>query len=215
MNKLCELHLECDNYTEAAYTLRLHSRLLLWDDKPLSPLLKSHRYPECHTHRALKQRLYNDIIKYFDKGKMWEAALSVCKELVSQYEEETYEYDKLADLLTCMAGFYNSIVTQLRPEPEYFRVAYYGCGHPPFLRNKVFIYRGKEYERLSDFCSRTLNQLPNAEQMNKLSPPSQEVLDSKNQYVQINKVDPIMDEKKQRLSGKPITAEAVLRLVFS
>lgn len=47
--------------------------------------------------------------------------------------------------------------------------------------------------------------------MNKLSPPTSEVLESNHQYVQINRVDPLMDEKRHRLSGKPITAEAVLR----
>ncbi|XP_060824847.1 dedicator of cytokinesis protein 1 isoform X4 [Bombus pascuorum] len=211
VNKLCELHLECDNYTEAAYSLKLHSQLLAWSDQPLPPLLRSHRYLACQTHRELKEALYNDMIEYFDKGKMWECALAVCKELVTQYEEETFDYYQLSVLLTRMARFYDSIVKQLRPEPEYFRVAYYGRGHPAFLQNKVFIYRGKEYERLSDFCSRTLNQLPNAEQMNKLSPPTSEMLESNHQYVQINRVDPLMDEKRHRLSGKPITAEAVLR----
>ncbi|XP_071866662.1 dedicator of cytokinesis protein myoblast city isoform X3 [Bombus fervidus] len=211
VNKLCELHLECDNYTEAAYSLKLHSQLLAWSDQPLPPLLRSHRYLACQTHRELKEALYNDMIEYFDKGKMWECALAVCKELVTQYEEETFDYYQLSVLLTRMARFYDSIVKQLRPEPEYFRVAYYGRGHPAFLQNKVFIYRGKEYERLSDFCSRTLNQLPNVEQMNKLSPPTSEMLESNHQYVQINRVDPLMDEKRHRLSGKPITAEAVLR----
>ncbi|XP_014489472.1 PREDICTED: dedicator of cytokinesis protein 1 isoform X4 [Dinoponera quadriceps] len=211
VNKLCELHLECDNYTEAAYSLKLHSQLLAWSDQPLPPLLISHRYPSCQTHRDLKEALYKNIIEYFDKGRMWECALAVCKELVTQYEEETFDYLQLSVLLTRMAKFYDAIVKQLRPEPEYFRVAYYGKGHPAFLQNKVFVYRGKEYERLSDFCSRTLNQLPNAEQMSKLSPPTAEMLESNHQYVQINKVEPLMDEKKQRLSGKPVTAEAVLR----
>ncbi|XP_023288564.1 dedicator of cytokinesis protein 1 isoform X2 [Orussus abietinus] len=211
VNKLCELHLECDNYTEAAYSLKLHSQLLSWSDQHLPPLLRSNRYPLCQTHRQLKEALYNDMIEYFDKGKMWECALGVCKELAAQYEEETFDYAQLSLLLRRMAKFYDCIVKQLRPEPEYFRVAYYGRGHPPFLQNKVFIYRGKEYERLSDFCSRTLNQLPNAEQMSKLSPPSEDILESNCQYVQINKVDPLMDEKKHRLSGKPVIAEAVLR----
>ncbi|XP_011337215.1 dedicator of cytokinesis protein 1 isoform X1 [Ooceraea biroi] len=211
VNKLCELHLECDNYTEAAYSLKLHSQLLAWSDQPLPPLLISHRYPLCQTHRELKEALYNDIIDYFDKGRMWECALTICKELVSQYEEETFDYLQLSVLLRRMAKFYDCIVKQLRPEPEYFRVAYYGRGHPAFLQNKVFVYRGKEYERLSDFCSRTLNQLPNAEQMNKLCPPTTEMLESSHQYVQINKVEPLMDEKRHRLSGKPVTAEAVLR----
>ncbi|XP_034937564.1 dedicator of cytokinesis protein 1 isoform X2 [Chelonus insularis] len=211
VNKLCELHLECDNYTEAAYTLKLHSQLLDWSDQPLPPLLRSNRYPLCQTHRELKEALYNNIIGYFDKGKMWECALSVCKELIKQYEEVTYDYLQLSFLLKRMAKFYDSIVKQLRPEPEYFRVAYYGRGHLPFLQNKIFIYRGKEYERLGDFCSRILNQLSNAVQMNKLSPPSPEMLESNCQYVQINKVEPLMDEKRHRLSGKPVTAEAVLR----
>jgi hypothetical protein len=70
VNKLCDLHLECDNYTEAAYTLKLHSKLLNWSDASLPPLLKSHKYPSCQTHRQLKEALYYDIIDYFDKGKV-------------------------------------------------------------------------------------------------------------------------------------------------
>jgi len=50
--------------------------------------------------------------------------------------------------------------------------------------------------------------------MNKLSPPTTEMLESYHQYVQINKVEPLMDEKRHRLSGKPVTAEAVLRCIF-
>ncbi|KAF7990611.1 hypothetical protein HCN44_000416 [Aphidius gifuensis] len=211
VNKLCELHLECDDYTEAAYTLKLHSELLDWSDQPLPPLLRSNRYSLCQTHRELKEALYNDIIEYFDKGKMWECALTVCKELVTQYEEKTYDYLQLSVILQRMAKYYDSIVKQFRPEPGYFRVAYYGRGHPLFLQNKIFVYRGKEYERLSDFCTRTLNQLPNAERMNKLSPPNDDIIKSNCQYVQINSVEPLMDEKKHRLSGKPVTAEAVLK----
>ena len=70
VNKLCELHLECDNYTEAAFTLKLHSSLLNWSEEILSPHLKSHKHPSCQTHLELKEALYNDSIKYFDKGKV-------------------------------------------------------------------------------------------------------------------------------------------------
>jgi len=91
------------------------------------------RYPLCQTHRELKEALYNDIIDYFDKGRMWECALAVCKELVSQYEEETFDYLQLSVLLRRMAKFYDCIVKQLRPEPEYFRVAYFGRGHPSYF----------------------------------------------------------------------------------
>ncbi|XP_073095267.1 dedicator of cytokinesis protein 1-like isoform X1 [Manis javanica] len=30
--KLCDLHKECDNYTEAIYTLLLHAKLLKWSE---------------------------------------------------------------------------------------------------------------------------------------------------------------------------------------
>lgn len=40
---------------------------------------------------------------------------------------------------------------------------------------QVFVYRGKEYERLSDFSSRTLNALPNAELMSTLTPPGDDI----------------------------------------
>ncbi|KAF5292477.1 hypothetical protein FQA39_LY14024 [Lamprigera yunnana] len=209
VNKLCDLHLECDNYTEAAYTLQLHSNLLNWSDETLPPLLKSCRYSESHTHRQLKEALYYNIIDYFDKGKMWECALKKCEELVKEYKEETFDYDQLGELHKRMALFYEDIMKKVRAEPEYFKVAYYGRGFPAFLQNKMFIYRGKEYERLADFCTRTLNEYPNAELLNKLTPPGEEILESYGQYIQINHVDPIMDEKSQRFSGKPVADQIV------
>ncbi len=208
--KLCDLHLECDNYIEAAYTLALHARLLKWTDEPLPQLLRNEKYPECETHRELKELLYNEIIDYFDKGKLWEAGITYCKEIISQYECEIFDYVHLSSLLQRMAVFYDNIMKQARPEPEYFRVAYYGRGFPAFLQNKVFVYRGKEYERLSEFCGRLLNQFPNAQLMTKLGPPGDEITESLNgQYLQINKVDPIMQER-DKFRGKPVH-EQILR----
>lgn len=70
VNKLCDLHLECDNFTEAAYTLELHSNLLSWTDDDLPFLLRSNRYTSATTHRQLKEALYYSIIEYFSKGKV-------------------------------------------------------------------------------------------------------------------------------------------------
>ena len=50
---------------------------------------------------------------------------------------------------------------EIRAEPEYFRVGFFG-GFPPFLKGKVFIYRGLEYEKLADFNARLSAQFPNA-----------------------------------------------------
>lgn len=205
LNKLCDLHLECDNFTEAAHTLQLHAQLLRWSEEPLSALLLTPRHPNTGTHRQLKEALYLDSIDLFDRGKMWECALSLCKELARQYEEETYDYIRLSALLNRMAAMYDYIIKQLRPEHEYFRVAFYGRGFPAFLQNKVFVFRGKEYERLGDFTNRVLLQFPNAETMNRLTPPDQEIMDSPQQYLQINKVDPMLSvEVQERFASKPV-----------
>ncbi|XP_067134875.1 dedicator of cytokinesis protein 1-like [Centruroides vittatus] len=201
--KLCDLHLECDNYVEAAFTLKLHAKLLRWSDEILPQILKNDKYPNCETHRELKEKLYYDIINYFDKGKLWEAGLHLCKELCMQYENEIFDYIQLSNLLNHMAVFYDNIMKQVRPEPEYFRVAYYGKGFPTFLQNKVFIYRGKEYERLTDFNSRLLNQFPTAIVMKTLAPPGDDIMESSHQYLQVNKVDPVM-HKRESFSGKTV-----------
>lgn len=211
LNKLCDLHLECDNFTEAAYTLQLHAQLLRWSEEPLPALLLTSRHPNTTTHRQLKEALYLDSVDLFDRGKMWECALSLCKELARQYEEETYDYGRLSALLNRMATLYDNIIHQLRPEPEYFRVAFYGRGFPAFLQNKIFVFRGKEYERLSDFANRIMLQFPNAETMNRLTPPDQEIMDSPQQYLQMNKVDPMLSEEDQeRFARKPVS-EQILR----
>lgn len=114
---------------------------------------------------------------------MWECALEKCKELLKQYEEETFDYEQLSDLHKTMSQFYEKIMRNVRPEPEYFRVGYYGRGFPQFLQNKVFIYRGKEYERLADFNSRILNEFPKAELLNTLTLPGDEVMESDKQCI--------------------------------
>uniref|UniRef100_A0A0A9Z7E6 Dedicator of cytokinesis protein 1 n=1 Tax=Lygus hesperus TaxID=30085 RepID=A0A0A9Z7E6_LYGHE len=211
LHKLCDLHLECDNYTEAAFTLKLYStrKLLSWSDTPLSSLLRGTKFTHCTTHRQLKETLYESIIEYFDRGKMWECAVEACKELVQQYEEQTYDLKRLSKLLRNMAEYYDKILTKARPEPEYFRVGYYGRGFPPFMQNKVFIYRGKEYEWLAEFVTRTLNQLPKAELINTATPPGEDITKSDKQYIQVFKVEPIMSEEKRRALGHSANSQVL------
>lgn len=112
---------------------------------------------------------------------MWECALEKCQELARQCEEETFDYEQLSELHKSMAVFYEQIMKNVRPTPEYFRVGYYGRGFPQFLQNKVFVYRGKEYERLGDFNSRIMNEFPKAELLSKLTPPGEEITESDKQ----------------------------------
>ena len=112
---------------------------------------------------------------------MWECALEKCQELVKQYQEETFNYEQLSVLHSRMAEFYDNIMKKVRSEPEYFRVGYYGKGFPPFLQNKVFVYRGKDYERISEFSNRIMNEYPNAQSLNKLTPPGKDIEQSNGQ----------------------------------
>uniref|UniRef100_A0A8B9CTY9 Dedicator of cytokinesis 5 n=1 Tax=Anser brachyrhynchus TaxID=132585 RepID=A0A8B9CTY9_9AVES len=175
--KLRDLHTDCENFTEAAYTLLLHAELLQRDSYYV------------YSQQELKEKLYQEIISFFDRGKV---SVSVMFLLF------TGKY------LTggCMtfflfqkkrATFYENIMKAMRPQPEYFAVGYYGQGFPSFLRNKIFIYRGKEYERREDFNLKLLTQFPSAEKMTSTAPPGEEIKSSPKQYVQCFIVKPVMN----------------------
>lgn len=51
------------------------------------------------------------------------------------------------------------------------------------LQNKVFIYRGKEYERREDFQMQLMSQFPNAEKMNTTSSPGDDVKNAPGQCI--------------------------------
>uniref|UniRef100_A0A8C8GAL7 Dedicator of cytokinesis 2 n=1 Tax=Oncorhynchus tshawytscha TaxID=74940 RepID=A0A8C8GAL7_ONCTS len=203
--KLRDLHMAVENYTEAAYTLLLHSRLLKWSEDQCSPQFEVR---SCQTQRQQKEDLYETIIGYFDKGKMWEEAITLCKELADQYEMEVFEYELLSQSLKQQARFYENIMTILRPKPDYFAVGYYGQGYPPFLRNKVFIHRGKEYERRDDFQNQLMSQFPSAVRLNITTMPGDDVRLSPLQYIQCFTVQPVL-EIPSRLKSKPVPDQII------
>ena len=69
----------------------------------------------------------------------------------------------MSNILVTTSAYFNNILTQHRAEPEYFRVSFIGLGFPLFVRNKEFIYRGLEYERLTSFVQRIVAEWPGAE----------------------------------------------------
>uniref|UniRef100_A0A8C3XGM5 Dedicator of cytokinesis 2 n=1 Tax=Cyanoderma ruficeps TaxID=181631 RepID=A0A8C3XGM5_9PASS len=206
--KLRDLHLDCENYTEAAYTLLLHTWLLKWSDEQCAPQVMSTEFQCSQTYRHLKENLYEKIIEYFDKGKMWEEAISLCKELAEQYEKEVFDYELLSQNLIQQAKFYENIMKILRPKPDYFAVGYYGQGFPTFLRNKVFIYRGKEYERREDFQAQLMSQFPSAEKMNTTAAPGEDVKNSPGQYIQCFTVQPVLEEQP-RFKNKAVPDQII------
>ncbi|GAB6029592.1 hypothetical protein CHUAL_005335 [Chamberlinius hualienensis] len=185
--KLRDLHIPAENYTEAAFTLKLHADQLSWSDRILPP---EFNYPT-QMEWQRKERLYLQIIDFFDRGKCWEKGIPLCKELTELYETKLFDYTNLSNVLRVQAKFFDNILTQLRPEPEYFRVGFYGMGFPLFLRNKLFIYRGLEYERIGAFTQRLQTEFPTAQMFNKNTPPDDSILISEEKYIQICNVRPI------------------------
>uniref|UniRef100_A0A673MAV0 Dedicator of cytokinesis protein 1-like n=1 Tax=Sinocyclocheilus rhinocerous TaxID=307959 RepID=A0A673MAV0_9TELE len=195
--KLCDLHKECDNYTEAGYTLLLHAKLLKWSEEACAAHLTQRDGYQASTQCQLKDQLYQEIINYFDKGKVTTTdnkvfVIELCL-FVSQRKQ---------------AQFYENIVKVIRPKPDYFAVGYYGLGFPSFLRNKMFICRGKEYERWEDFEARLLTQFPNAEKMKTTTPPSEDIRSSSGQYIQCFTVKPIL-ELPPKFQNKPVSEQIV------
>ncbi|XP_057212417.1 dedicator of cytokinesis protein 5 [Triplophysa rosa] len=190
--KLRDLHLDCENFTEAAYTLLLHAELLEWSDKPCAPHLIPRDGAPGWTQQELKERLFQEIMCYLDKGKMWEKAIEMAKQLAKLHENQMFDFLELSQLLKQQAQYYENIMHAMRPQPEYFAVGYYGQSFPSFLRNKMFIFRGKEYEWLEDFSLKMMSQFPNAVKMTSTSPPGDNICNSPGQHIQCFTVKPVL-----------------------
>ncbi|KAA0720700.1 Dedicator of cytokinesis protein 4 [Triplophysa tibetana] len=190
IHKLYELHLKAQNYTEASYTLLLYDELLEWSERPLREFLN---YP-MQSEWQRKEHLHLTILQNFDRGKCWENGIILCRELADQYESY-YDYRNLSKMRMMEASFYDKIMDQQRLEPEFFRVGFYGKKFPFFLRNKEFVCRGHDYERLEAFQQRMLNEFPHAIAMQHANQPDQTIYQADAQYLQIYAVAPIPDSQ--------------------
>ena len=70
MYKLHDLHKDCNNFAEAAFTLKLHSRQLLWTEDEIPWYLQSQKHTIAETQYELKEALYNDTIQYLSMSKV-------------------------------------------------------------------------------------------------------------------------------------------------
>uniref|UniRef100_A0AAZ3QLB1 Dedicator of cytokinesis 3 n=1 Tax=Oncorhynchus tshawytscha TaxID=74940 RepID=A0AAZ3QLB1_ONCTS len=191
IHKLCDMHLQADNYTEAAFTLLLYWELLHWEERPLREFLHYPAQSEWHRKEGLSRK----VIHYFNKGKCWEYGVPLCRELAFQYET-LYDYQSLSWIRKMEAAYYDSIMEQQRLEPEFFRVGFYGRKFPFFLRNKEFVCRGHDYERLEAFQQRMLGEFPQAIAMQHPNQPDEAILQCDAQYLQIYAVTPVPENVK-------------------
>lgn len=129
-----------------------------------------------------KEHLHLAIIQNFDRGKCWENGIILCRKIAEQYESY-YDYRNLSKMRMMEASLYDKIMDQQRLEPEFFRVGFYGKKFPFFLRNKEFVCRGHDYERLEAFQQRMLNEFPHAIAMQHANQPDETIFQAEAQCI--------------------------------
>ena len=193
--RLVNLHLENQNYVEAALTLKLHADLHTWEMDSFVEPIPDLDLPR-QSHFARKETIYMLILDYLSKGQAWEISIDICRELAREYEYRSVDYTRLSDILTLQASLFHKIGTEERTFPNYFRVAYYGSQWPASLQGKNFIYRGLDWEKFTNFCERLHQKHPKATLIKSNMEPNDEIRFSSNMYIQIMAVSPEPDRSK-------------------
>ncbi|KAI8336596.1 hypothetical protein BC941DRAFT_427545 [Chlamydoabsidia padenii] len=217
VHQLVDLHLQNNNFVEAALTLRFHADLLSWD-----PYDEVDAIPELgfgvETQFTRKQALYETMITYLDKGTAWELCVDLCQELADHYATTLVDYERCSGILHQKATFMENIVKKERYYSEYFRVGFYGRGFPAGLRNQHFIYRGMAWEKMSSFMERMQNRHPNVQLVSgkmASSPllPEDQIRELEaeldGQYIQITALTPVMDPQASPILMNPLASDKV------
>ena len=117
VHQLATVEIQSRNFKEAGLAICLHADLYTWDIGAMMPELKFVPLPQQSSfHR--KEALYLEMIKHFEEGQAWDAALSCYRELAEQYEHRTFDFAKLARTQRATATIYDRIA---RGEGQYLR----------------------------------------------------------------------------------------------
>jgi hypothetical protein len=222
VHQLVQLHLDSRNFIEAALTLRFHADLLRWDPSDKLPAIPELGLP-AQSSFYRKEGLYMKMITYLDQGSAWELCINFCKELAYEYESTLFDYNKLSDILQRQAALAENIVKKERCFTEYFRVGFYGRGFPASNRNRQYIYRGLEWEKMPSFVERMQNRHPNAQLLpskisNSISISEEQLkeLDKTldGQYLQITSVTPVPDLEANACLSNPIVPDSIKKYYY-
>lgn len=171
--------------------MKLEADLYEWNQDVLLEESIEPEHPS-QTEFARKEGLYTRIIDSYERGRAWERAIELCKELAEQYETKTLDYLSLKNILLRQASFLDQILTVDRPSASYFRVHCWGQAWPLAQRNKDWIVQGGDWEKISSFSERMQLLYPTAQLVNANTMPSFETMD-KGQYLQVTALVPIPD----------------------
>ena len=120
--------------------------------------------------------------------------LRLLQRLRIHYEQGTFEFDKLAEVLEQQASLYREVQTAEIYHCSHFRVAFRGLKWDKEIANKVFIYRGAPLESIMEFIARIKRKVPECEMV----PPGKETpemdKDEEKCYLQVSSVKPAFKE---------------------
>lgn len=187
VHQLAQLQTDARNPTEAGLALRLHADLYEWEPTKTVPALLDPEFP-AQSQFDRKERIYFDMIKNFEEGEAWTSALAAYQELQQQYQENTFDFNKLARTQRAIATVYETIAKADKIVPKYFKVTYRGMGFPASLRDKEFVFEGSPSEKTSAFTDRMQEQHPSAQIVT-----SGDVDDVEGQFLQISPLSPYRD----------------------
>jgi dedicator of cytokinesis protein 3 len=179
VHQLSSMQSNAGNHTEAGLALQLHADRYQWDTSAQVNELKELELPSQNAFDR-KEALYVQMVQHFELGKCWQKVLSVYKELAVQYENNVFDFAKLARAQRAMASVHEKIAKNERAFPRYFRVVYRGHGFPVSLRDKEFIFEGHSTDRLATFEDRMKQLHPAAQLLRVGTEPELE-----GQYLQI------------------------------
>lgn len=157
VHHLATLQRGIGNHTEAGLALRLHADLYDWGPDTLTPALSEPAFPE-QSHFERKEQIFFEMIKYFEDGEAWSSALAAYNELREQYENNVFDFAKLARTERAIATIYETLAKGNRLTPKYFKVVFKGLGFPPNIRDKAYVYEGSQRERATAFTDRMQEQ---------------------------------------------------------
>lgn len=203
---LVDLHVGLGNYIEAGIAQLYQIRLLEWTNAMLIQSPDGNFPPE--PERCRRERLYKKAIEYFLQGEDWERALELGNQLRFYYENISFEYEKLADLLREQAENYQYIRFQSRYFYSYFRVVFYG-DFPQDIAGKEFVYRGGKLEQVREFMERMRAKYDDAYILMSSDAPNQEMYAKHPKMISITNLqieDEASDEYRAELMGGASTA---------
>jgi hypothetical protein len=138
IHSLVEIHVQSQNFQEAAGTLMLHANLLKWSNEMTTAMLEFKEEMEWER----KEMLMYKIVEFYDNGELWEKAIQSLQEM-SQFYQSVYAYEKLSHVSKMQSQLYSKLSSQERFFTNFFKVGYFGKKYSENYRNQEFIFKGK------------------------------------------------------------------------